>query len=119
MTPQETNRRIAEHLGWTNILPPTGNPIGVIVGGDKNNPLDWLTIPDFCSSLDAMAQAEEIIYGRDLCKEYSNALLQIVQAEWIVDKRTRGFMVCAATASQRARAFLSVVSAMSVEQTTP
>jgi len=78
MTPDEINRAIAEHLGWTQVrvIPPhprrksegstiAGNPPAT--SEDRS-----ILVPDYCGSLDAIHLAEKAVFNEngDLWSKY-------------------------------------------------
>ena len=111
MTPQETNRRIAAHLGWT---PAPDGRYTMDPAGLKGPFIHDL--PDFCASLDCMHTAEATLTD----EQHSRFRAKLWEITECGDHTFEGHKwnraYCSAPASIRAAAFLKVVSALSVEQ---
>lgn len=102
MTDQEINCAIAELCGWTqientNTMAAFGiwrgyPPVGAIIGQRQ-------LLPDYCSDLNAMHEAEEMLYKKQLnsWNKYTE------QLQIICD-----YPIYHSTARQRAEAFLKV-----------
>jgi hypothetical protein len=101
MTNEQINQRISEAIGWTDIHDsgpwhhhkmwgyPPEKP------GQCGNAYNYL--PDYCSDLNAMHEAEKELDSDELFRKYYLALYDVTQStKW---------PVCA-TARQRAEAFL-------------
>jgi hypothetical protein len=93
MTDEQINAAIAEACGWENVgrYPKSRN---VWVGKHAGRLQE---VPDYCTDLNAMAEAEKVLDSDELFKGYYLALYDITQS-------TR-WPICA-TAKQRAEAFL-------------
>lgn len=68
-------------------------------------------VPDYCSSLDAVAEAEGKVRAMGLWHEYGRALKDLIlgNADLLVMSTEQFMAGAAATAEQRARAILSAV----------
>lgn len=94
---------IAERCGWNKIvnLPP-GSTNAQIIGWVKPNGLRCYEAPDYCHSLDAMAQAEQTEWIGDLRKLRNDAATYYAWNNYnaLLERNI------SASASQRADAFL-------------
>ena len=101
MTPEAQRIAIAEACGWTNVAPRIvknvkhqGDDITVGIWSDNG----W--IPDYLNDLNAMHEAEKVLFGRNdwsACK-YDEYLI-VATSSWKWN----------ATAAQRAEAFLRTI----------
>ena len=99
MTDEQINAVIAELCGWTEVRnsvyrhrKPWGHPP---LNHDKIK-----LLPDYCTDLNAMHEAERMFIG-PIESQYAENLVEITNADWM--EQTRFFC---ATARQRAEAFL-------------
>ena len=95
MTDEQINAAIAEACGWTNVNATHRSgkaPDADYVGSEF--------IPDYCTDLNAMHEAEKVLDSGELFRGYYLALYDIT-------KSTR--MPVCATARQRAEAFLRTI----------
>ena len=71
----------------------------------------WYVIPDYTDDLNAMHEAEKMLYGNpNLPKKYTQQIKNAIRREAGVTKAQMDFDVCiTATASQRAEAFLRTI----------
>lgn len=109
MTPEQINRAIAEHLGWTWTKHDNGTtlrrPDGTVV--NHNYAEEW-RLPNYVADLNAMHEAEKLCLLDD---EQQLTFVQLLLPPPFCDKPSwRGIvMVSQVTAAQRAEAFLRTV----------
>jgi hypothetical protein len=109
MTPEAQRIAIAEACGWTNI-----GWNGVYkdwLGSRPNEGRDTYPIPDYLHDLNAMHEAEKLLYGNlNLPKKYTQQIKNAIRREAGVTKAQMDFDVCiTATAAQRAEAFIHTI----------
>jgi hypothetical protein len=93
MTNEQINVAIAEACGWESVCQHSKNPN---VWAGKHWGL-LQEVPDFCTDLNAMHEAEKVLDSDELFRGYYLALYDITQStRWPIN----------ATARQRAEAFL-------------
>ena len=97
MTDEQINAAIAEACGWTNVS--ARHRSGRCPGADELY-VGHEFLPDYCSDLNAMAEAEKTIFPY-YATVYANKLARATKADYSDD--TEYFC---ATARQRAEAFL-------------
>jgi hypothetical protein len=112
MSPEEVNRRIAEHCGWKRIS--WDGPDGPLLGypkwlGRENEDGSPSIVPNYFAYLDAMAQAEATLTDErereDYCQWIAKQLMnpELLQLGRATD---RHFAIVTAPANVRAFAFL-------------
>lgn len=95
MTYEQINQRIAEACGWTEIQNTMDGCYGL-----KSPTRGYIRIPDYCTDLNAMHQAESIL-DEDCRNGFRLELLNVTDS-----KHFGCFEHIHATARQRAEAFL-------------
>ena len=118
MTNEQINTAIAKLQGWTKInevdrgcgVPPEFTNAKDYLGRPMENPPIW-DIPDYCHDLNAMHEAEKLLYENDRSpKKYTQQLKSAICREAGAKKAQIDFDICiTATARQRAEAFLKTV----------
>jgi hypothetical protein len=126
MNTQEQNIRIAELCGWKITQVSVNESNDDVTFTPPGKEVDaWrdanVRLPDYCNSLDAMAQAEATLTEDQRC-HYASALLSVQQGGiqewepadtpdlyWIEMPPSRTFKLLSAPAPQRAAAFLAVM----------
>ena len=96
MKPEEQRIAIAEAVGWTGIYYNQGVWMGTRPKEDR----DSYYLPDYLHDLNAMHEAENTLTKKQK-KEYEENLSGLKYC---------GFMLCFATSSQRAEAFLKTLN---------
>lgn len=121
MTDEQMNVAIAEHCGWRrpshkdckkakkNMV--IGDSWWLNPNGDLEHPRH---IPNYCGDLNAMHEAEKML-NKGQHWYYINELTVLTEAEWTACL-DEVFVVAAATARQRAEAFLKTVNKWEDEQ---
>ena len=105
MSEDEINRAIAEHLGWRcQSHVPEQNKAGAIMCWIPPGNHEWhpVQIPNYCSDLNAMHEAEKALTDVQ-CLFYTDNMREVL-TEHDASRRTWH-----ATARQRAEAFLRTV----------
>lgn len=107
MTDEQINQQIAEACGWTEILPPTSPP------EFRRRPTGFLgnlcrkQIPNYCSDLNAMHEAENVLIAGFEDEPESSEPWSDYQTNLII--ACPAYLSYHATARQRAEAFLKTL----------
>ena len=120
MTQEKQRKAIAKACGWTEIqlseYAPFGNPY--LVGRSPNRVAENLqNIPDFCNDLNAMHEAEKVLYADQLVDyvKHLAAIHPLFCVDVLDDRDPAGdwhfemTRLITATAAQRAEAFLRTI----------
>ena len=110
MTPNEINLRIAEAVGWTNIVhefpenTPYGHPPGMVAPGGDLRWVERSRVPNFYHDLNACHEAEQKLTDDDF-RNYELWLYHTTTTNPNPNYGMHRAMICA-TAPQRCEAFL-------------
>jgi hypothetical protein len=120
MKPEQQRIAIAEACGWRIESDGTSTfiyrPNEKVGNGYRLNnirdPKIIKLLPDYLSDLNAMHEAEKVLYGNpNLPKKYTQQIKNAIRREAGVTKAQMDFDVCiTATAAQRAEAFLRTIN---------
>lgn len=108
MKPEQQRIAIAEACGWKQCQ--WNGAYNTYKGVPPVRPSVFQDIPDYLNDLNAMHEAEKVIAGSFQWNKYTEVLANI--CHWNKkshDTRTMANIVCSATASQRAEAFLKTL----------
>jgi hypothetical protein len=115
MNEKQQRIAIAETCGFINVRMWGQSCIASIGISDKGEYWGSLGVPDYLNDLNAMHEAEKMLYGGSaarstLPKKYTQQIKNAIRREAGVTKAQMDFDVCiTATAAQRAEAFLKTI----------
>jgi hypothetical protein len=112
MNEEQQRIAIAETCGFINVRMWGEACIASMGVSDKGKYWSSLGVPDYLNDLNAMHEAEKLLYGNpNLPKKYTQQIKNAIRREAGVTKAQMDFDVCiTATAAQRAEAFLRTIN---------